>query len=571
MSNHSLNWGTSADDELYLTGSDLDGDYWFETLAESATFGDPQPVEVGLTSLLLDGTRKQMSRHDNRNPAFRVVVKSATAVGLAEGEAELWRMAQRVGTVLTWTPPDVFGAATVLEVETTSMAFLFDDLSEKWLERTYQLSWDCQPFARSVDITVQPAVSTDESLTIVDDCSSATGWSSLESAPVASSGAVVTTEVTGDKFAGMKRSGAISMGTNRYLVIDWTTSANANAIIFGHEADEVLRTSSPFGAAWKRSYYYLPSGITSPDFIAAPLPVGGTLSITQIATTKSLPDSGTGGHQQLLSIAPGGSARTQAQIEITTPTQGLGEVTLYTCPSGSAYTPTIRRWLVSSDTVISNAAGSYQTITGASVFEIPVSTLLPGGYAVWARMAATTTVDVPINWNAGSWVNGVAVGDSQGDLVTRSFVANEWKMYPLGLVTLPPAKVGPAGMVRIGIQRGSGSATVYLYDVFLFHESGDLTVVQCGLGTSTSGGPSRRVRVLPPSAENPGGRLERGYATDWSDAFSAGTNASSRPARGHVLHPDGTSAFVFTEGTPNASPASVSAQWYKRWHTHAVD
>lgn len=572
MSNHSLTWGTSTDDELTMTGSDLDGDYWFETLAESATLGDPQPVEVGLTSLLLDGTRKQTSRHDNRTPAFRVVVKSATAVGLAEGEAALWLMAQKAGTFLTWTPPDLFGAPTVLDVEVTRMEFLFDDLSENWLERTYQLSWDCRPFARSVDLTTQPAVTVDSNLTIVDDCSSAAGWRS-PGGIVVSSGSVVTTETNSDQVVGITRDGAISMTGMSYIVIDWATSTPAGIKPFLVPGAEVQRSASPFGGNFLRSWFYQPKDVPSTgiSFFGGPLPIGGTFSITQVAKAPSLPDSGTGGHQQSLTIAPGGSARTQAQIEITTPTNGLGEVTLYTSPSGSAYTPTIRRHLVSSDTVVTNPAGSYQPIAGASVFEIPASTLPSGGYAVWARMAATTTVDVPINWNAGSWVNGVSVGDSQGDLVTCSFIADAWKMYPLGLVTLPPARVGPAGKVRIGIQRGSGSATVLLYDVFLFHEDGDLTVVQCGLGTSTAGGSARRLRILPPSADNPGGLLEKGFATDWSDAFAAGASASARPVRGHVLHPEGTSAFVFTEGTPNNSPAAVSASWHKRWHTHAVD
>lgn len=573
MSNHSLTWGTSTDDELTLTGSDLDGDYWFETLAESATFGDAQPVEVGLTSLLLDGTRKQTSRHDNRTPGFRVMVKSATAVGLAEGEAALWLMAQKAGTFLTWTPPDLFGAPTVLDVETTRMEFLFDDLSENRLERTYQLSWDCRPFARSVDVTVQPAVSIDSTLTVVDDCSSATGWRS-DGSVVVSSGSVVTTETNSDQVTGLTRDGAISMTGMSYIVIDWATSSPAGIKPFLVPGKEVLRTASPFGGSFVRSWFYQTANVASTgiSFFGGPLPIGGTFSITQVAKAPSLPDSDTGGHQQSLTIAPGGSARSQAQLEITTPTNGLGEVTLYSSPAGSAYTPTIRRHLVSSDTVVTNPAGSYQPIVGASVYQIPVSTLPPGGYSVWARMAATTTAtDVPINWNAGTWVNGTAVGDSQGDLISCSFTANIWKMYPLGLVTLPPAKVGPAGTVRVGIQRGSSSVSVLLYDVFLFHESGDLTVVQCGLGTSAAGSHSRRLRILPPSSTNPGGLLERGHATDWSDAFAAGTKATARPARGHVLHPEGTSVFIFTEGTPDGSPAAVAAQWHKRWHTHAVD
>lgn len=518
-----------------------------------------------LVSQMLDGEPVSSPRTGNRTISLPIMVEGADLLDVAANAEALWAECSKSSNVLTIDPGDGFAPAGAFDTYRVDMVRRASSENEQHNVRIYDLNIPALPWVRSVDLTTQPAVTSDTALTIVDDCSSAAGWSSSESAPVVVSGAVVTTEASGDGMAAMTRAGTIDLSTRPYLVVDWTTSSAATAFIFGRINDEVLRTASPFGAAWTRSYYYLPRGIGPVSFLAGPLPSGGTFSVTQIATTKSLPDSDTGAHQQMLTIAPGGSARTQAQIEISTASNGLGEVTLYTGPSGSAYRPTIRRYLTSSDTVITNPAGSYQPITGASVYEVPVSTLLPGGYAVWARMACTTTADVPIVWNAGSWVNGTAVGDAQGDTLTCSFAANIWKMYPLGLATLPPAKVGPAGKVRIGIQRGSSAATVYLYDVFLFHESGDLTVVRCGLGASASGGSSRRLRVLPPSPENPGGLLERGHATDWSDAFAAGSNASARPARGHVLHPEGTSVFVFTEGTPDGTGASVSASWHKRW------
>lgn len=518
-----------------------------------------------LVSQMLDGEPVSSPRTGNRTISLPIMVEGADLLDVAANAEALWAECSKSSNVLTIDPGDGFAPAGAFDTYRVDMVRRASSENEQHNVRIYDLNIPALPWVRSVDLTTQPAVAVDSSLVVVDDCSSATGWRS-EGGVVISSGSVVTTELNSDKILGISRDGSISMTGMAYIVVDWTSSSPADIKPYVVPDKEVLRTTSPFGASYYRSYFHQPSNVSSGiNFFAGGLPIGGTFSITQVAKAASLPDSGTGGHQQLLTIAPGGSARTQAQLEVTTAANGLGEVTLYTAPAGNAYTPTIRRHLVSSDTVVTNPAGSYQPIVGASVYQVPVSTLLPGGYAVWARMACTTTADVPIVWNAGSWVNGTAVGDAQGDTLTCSFTANIWKMYPLGLATLPPAKVGPAGNVRIGIQRGSSAATVYLYDVFLFHESGDLTVVRCGLGASASGGSSRRLRVLPPSPENPGGLLERGHATDWSDAFAAGSNASARPARGHVLHPEGTSVFVFTEGTPDNSPASVSASWHKRW------
>jgi hypothetical protein len=164
------------------------------------------------------------------------------------------------------------------------------------------------------------------------------------------------------------------------------------------------------------------------------------------------------------------------------------------------------------------------------------------------------------------------VGDYVEEAPTVSFVAGEWHMIPLGLETLPTSRVGPAGIIRLGVQReAASSATVYLHSTFLFHEGGDLTIVDCGSGTSAPGGPSRRLRVLPPSLDHPGGGLEMGHATDWSDAYAAGASAVARPSRSHVLHDRGTSVYVMTPNLSAGSPAQVSATWFKRWHTHAVD
>lgn len=523
-----------------------------------------------LASMMLDGELVYSPRTGNRELQITVAIEGPTLGEIASAAAALQKECDKQRNVLTLDPGDPLTVPSAYDTFRAQMTQQRNDVHEQNLIRLFDLTIPAEPWARSTVLTTRPATVPDSTLTIVDDCSSATGWSSAESAPVVSSGAVVTAEATGDKFAGMDRAGAISMSTRPYLVIDWTTSVPANMVVYGHQKDEVMRTPSPFGASWTRSYYYIPEGLPSGvGFIAGALPLGGTLSVTQVATTQSLPDSSTAGHQQSLAIVPGGSARTQAQIEVAHATAGLGEVTVFTAPLGQAYNPGARRWLVSSDTVIVSADGNYQTITGPSIYDVPVATLPKGGYVVAARMACTTTSSASIVWNAQTRLGGVNIGDYQGDSTVCEFTANKWHVFPLGMVTLPPARVGPGGVIRIGIQRdASDTETIYLHDVLLFHESGDLTIVDCGLGTGASGGPSNRLRILPPSADDPAGAIDIASSSSWSDSYGAGAKASQRPPRGHVLHPDGTSVWVMAEGTPTNSPASVTLSWYKRGHTH---
>lgn len=527
-----------------------------------------------LVSLLLDGELVSASRASNRELTFRVLVEGADLAEIATNTATLALEADRSANTLSIDPGDGFAAVTVFETFRAQLTPQHSEAYEAANLRAFELTLPAKPHARSMFATTQPAVAAVAGV-VVDDGTSTTGWSTTYGTLSTSGGAIVNTS-TRDNWARETRTGTVDMAGFQYIAVEWSASVPIyiEAGSGGTSWPEVYREKV---GANNRSYFAAGMGVDFGSFWLAQvqgLTAGSmTFSIHEVTKVATLPDSDTGGHQQTLTLAGGGSAQTQGEFDVTTATNGLGEVVLFTSRAGDAYTPTCRRNLVSSDTVIDSPGGDYQTIAGASIYRIPVSTLPLGGYTVWARMACTTTDNVDIVWNAQTFVGSSTVGDYQGDTTRCEFVANDWKMYPLGQVTLPPAHVGPAGTIQIGIQRSAAAPndtkTVYLHDVFLFHESGDLTVVECGTGTSSAGGASsRRMRILPPSAETPGGAVEIGHAVDWSDVRGAGSAASARPARGHVIHPEGTSVFVYTESTPDGTPADVSASWFLRWHTH---
>src|SRR5690349_20716790 len=89
--------------------------FWFGVTGEDLDFGEPQPIDVTLSSLMVDGSRTVTTRHENRTIALRVQVHAPDGLGLADGEAALTAL-EGARTTLSWTPPDGYGPTSVFRV-----------------------------------------------------------------------------------------------------------------------------------------------------------------------------------------------------------------------------------------------------------------------------------------------------------------------------------------------------------------------------------------------------------------------------------------------------------------------
>lgn len=166
------------DGDLELCGGeDPDGAFWFETLAQGASFGDPAPVEVAIASLLRDGSLVERTSDGNRAVTFQITIKSTDPAGVAQGRARLDRLLGR-RTTLVWRDGDY--PATVLLVETSSAVRPsgFDDLEYLRNEETVALRFECLPYARSenkiLDVSTSPPGS--GAGTVFYSAESTTGW-----------------------------------------------------------------------------------------------------------------------------------------------------------------------------------------------------------------------------------------------------------------------------------------------------------------------------------------------------------------------------------------------------------
>lgn len=151
---HRLDW-----DDLDLVNADNGSGslpYWFETLAEGHSLGSPQARKVIVANLMRDGSDSRIDGHDNRTITFRVTVCGPDLAALAAGERALVLQSAALRSNLSWTPADGFGATTVFTVLNATLDPVADDLAEVrsgTKRRAYDITFECQPFGRSVDLT----------------------------------------------------------------------------------------------------------------------------------------------------------------------------------------------------------------------------------------------------------------------------------------------------------------------------------------------------------------------------------------------------------------------------------
>ena len=590
---------------LRLTGNDESGAR-FEVLGEDVEFGSPQPVEVSIASLMVDGSVTETSRYENREASFRVEVSGANSAVVAKAAAEL-ELEVGKRSSLTWVPGDGFSPPTVFDVETSSVAWLFNDLDElgSTFRRTFRLRLVCLPFARSVEPTIVGSEFVSESVAVLDDCESTTGWSgasgytgafTVDSTAgnfVTGTGSVkmISTPYSGASNGGLstattrvRKALSIDASAGGYLVMSVRTDWGNH---FGYDPirDAVITTSG--GGAVEVPT--LVASRVSNGFTRYSWPVPHNSTVTAIefevsqsraAPAGSSPDnpairfdsiglaSDSTSGQAARSFVVGGSARSEASLSISAPA-GLGDVLLYTCPDvGDGFRPDLRRW-VSGGTGGTDAGainGTYTNIgsTGA-VFNVPASMFRPGSYSLMAHLRLSSGGSGPLTVNAVLMVDGVTVGPTES-IVSQWFSPPDQTNYyvmNLGSMPLPPVAVDLAStaVVRFTVY---GPSNVRLDELLAFPQrEAALTWVSCGYG-SPGGAVSSRVWVDAPSPVNP------------RPAVLVGNNAGRMDARGvvpksrgrHVLQPGKMLVYLLSGASGGAS---FSASYYKRWMHNAAE
>lgn len=551
-----------------------------ETLAEGTDWGNPQPIEVAVRSLLQDGSIVVHQGDDNREVALRVVITAPDSAALAEGEAALMAELYRANT-LTYTPADGWGPPTVFTVITSSLAHTMDDLGEVRGQRTWSVRLVCEPFGRSVDevdnAAPAPPPPGAPTVVVINDGSATTGWTSSSS--LTSDGNYVENayaEVSGWNTHWLQWSGAaVDMSTTPYLQIDYRTFHSSTTVTVTADGVALEYVGSQVVGAYTRATYLCPDTsittvrITVSHYVTAAF--FSFLRVDQVRRTDTFETPGTTRESQR-TLTVDGSARTQGTLLIEHDTDALGDVLAYTFQdSGNGYSPPLRQYRSSggsSSPDSSLVSGESDMLDTQLVFDVPAASLEPGRYLLMARLKGSVASAATLTVTARTRVNSTDLDSpiSRSALVT---VGTGWSIVPLTPLNLPTRDLASASsaMVRITVQDADTSGVdVDLDEAWLFDlERGSLVQVACGTGTPAAGGPSNRLWLLPPSVTSPRPRIFRGFAEDQSDAFYPGSDVGAWGQ--FTFHPPQMAVFTVTS---NAESAGVSLRHFPRWHTHAA-
>ena len=573
-------------DDLLLTGwtTDVDGrTFELMAMADDASWGSPQPVDVAVQRWMTDGAVASTQGQDNRTIAFTVRARANTSAELAVAEAAL-ALRANAPCSLKWTPPAGLAAApTVFEVWTWHLTHGLDFDDEMTLTRMYAVEATAKPEVRSADLTEVAAVTTGgdtPTTTEIDACTSLTGWTSSVGTPTVSGGTAI--QWSGIFFGGLgpttvslTRTGSVTgLGSTPYLMVDVTLSGGFGHSIAVQIDGTTLAKASQIGSV---SFYAIPTGVTS----FSTLRVTGTatsssdgasltLRVADVSATDTI--GGIGSHKQLArTLSVGGSVPTSGSIQVASPDDnGLGVVMVYTYKDpGTGYSPPMRQYRVggASLTPATDAvSGQRETLVSGGTpatpitYHLPANNLPEGSYVVLGRFYATGTNTLVPTVKAGIGATALSAGDAAVGKVTWT-TANTYQWGVVGVLALPNPPVPASSTLTLSVTlAATGTGTCYVDELYLLDVThGAISLVDCGTAT--------RLWLDAPDADPVRNRpaFYVGSQDDRSDA--AGVLGTSVLARGdHDLDPLGAAMLTVCE----VDDAAVSASFYQRWHTHAA-
>lgn len=584
---------------LHLTGTAAAG-YKVETLAEGTDFGNPEPVEAVVQSLLQDGDLVEHLRDGNRAQNLRIRI-TGTAAQLQLGEAALMAELYKRNT-LTVPPLLAGGATTVFDIVTSSLEQIPDDLAEVQANQWhYSVRLVSLPFGRSEDEVAAPALAASGSTTtLVNNGSATTNWTGqvngVSATPSVVSGAVkvASSAVLGEVTVAAIYTASITTSATKYLKIDWKPESNLGmptlrAYGDGVELERLSQMPSPT-AGFTRTWFYVTASsiavlrLESLTNIAA----GGgsiglgvaavrSLSIDNIDRTDVKPAIGTN-RQLLRSIDVRGSARSEGSIAIEHATSSLGQVLAYFFPDADTdgqpivgYSPPLRQYRFSGGgTTVdaSTVSGSYENdLSLAAVnFDVPVSRLPAGTYVPVVRIQAIGAVtSANISAIYSTYLGGSSVGSGLLAPSTPCTVSSAaYSIHALTRVQLPILDADPnsSAVVRVNML---ASAAVRLDEAWLFNTTiGQLVSVDLGTAAASATGGSNRLWIDSPTLVRPRPTMRRGFAADRSDSYYPADTLTSWMTP--EFSPPRVNVFTVTS---NALDASVKLQHWPHWHTHA--
>ena len=579
--------------ELTLGGVPIDGlaaemltegGYRFSVAADGLEFGSSEAVESVVRALAADGSSARIDGHDNADTTFRLLIEGEDYTALNRGEAAFRRLLPDgySGSVdLLWRPPDGHAPASVRTVLKGTFVQDFDDMTELQLAREYVVTLTHLPFVRSEFPSVASAAAIGAgSLTVIDECSSASGWtasgtSGVPIAPTASGGALhfPLEPSEGLRAWSIGRPGDVDLTATPYLVVEVKfppqTLGDDAALVSGATWLRPMQVSVT--TEGYRRYMFDTSGGWTPQPLRFHFgqAAGGdwvrTLSIRHIEALPTPNPTLPKQSSRLLSV--GGTERTPGTLHVfsrdMTP---LGLTIVHTSPDeGTGYDPDFSRWVTNNAGTPGADApnGRWRSIQSPSVIEalVPSASLPTGTYQIGAWVKSSTAQRVGINWIAGTVPRPSAgtVASYDNGLAWVDLQANVPAFVGVGSTTLPTSIAGAGRTYVFLTQVGSGPA-VMVGGMWLFRTGQD-----CGLTAVNS--QETHLWVVGEEAGSVG-HVVVGSQADMSDAYTPSVPYGEIVAASPHTFRAGTSGVYVISTVPHAG---VEVEHYRRWPFNAAD
>lgn len=558
--------------------------------ADSAVdIGEPEVLVNALPGSLADGDIEQEQRAGNRTYVLPVWIEGASLGEVAKNEAAL-RQTIRLGRLtLTHDSGDPLAPPSVYEVLVARMKLERQDITESHLLRKAILTLTCAPYARSADpVTVEalsPPVAVPTTVT-VNNADTTAGFSATKTVGLAPSttsaiavidqGAYVSTTATEtDAFSVMLNlavSPTVSMSATKYLTIEASGSVDLYFAATLNGAGSYLTPALTRATSNGVLYVFDTAGkaLSSVQvYTKLDLRAGTrthTVSVYDVSRTDTLPQVTK--RQASRTIEVGGTERTPASIRVATAGTPLNFTAVHTSPSTLAgYSPPLRRWRTSGNTVTADNAlisGGREPVNLTPIeAQVPLMSLPEGEYVLAAVMRSTVAGTFPITWTANSLIPGYGfLGPTvSGVAQARFFDPGFWNLIPLDVITLPPVRAtNSLAVVALTLNRAPIASEVIDIDewwAFRVGEDSALTIVST---------PATRLWLDSPDVTS---SVPRVWVGDFNNRADARHPGSGLYAQGnHILHPDGTTVFVASNGSDSPS---VTATFHKRWHSNAAE
>lgn len=387
----------------------------FDTLAVDATLGNPVPVTEAIASLMTDGGLATIKSFSNRTALFNVTITAPDPGALADGEAELMTALDAV-SALAWHVP--FGPSSFFDVVACWSEHAFDDLTEiQQLQRTFRVSFECLPFARSRDAVTFTWTGPTE----VTPLSSMSGWTVVSGSAAwnADAGGVGVPGILASSDAVLRR----TVTVDEYL---WFKVATVPASVKGITSVTVNGTAIPDAEVREEGdlvttstrFYTVPVGAWRGESVTVEFTLLASTGLTELWTRSypgAIAGAGDARPKGVSVIDVVGTARTPCTISFTAPSGGAF---VYTGPDPDA--------AIRNRGVAESVYGKF-TVTGDGA-EVSV-----GGQLMWFPPGDhTTSIGNTVPQPVSFYPNGVWPAAASGAVLSGTNISSgsQWS-YPM--------------------------------------------------------------------------------------------------------------------------------------------